>query len=1008
MAVQDDIQQVISNAGLQALGIASPMLSVHWTDNHESGAVTESAQPLTVSCTNEWLAPVAGFLSVGAGWEKIILPSGDHITAGSVILRVFPQVYLRLQRLYATIIEGKTADTHIPDRPVPYYFVYTNNTNVGGGPEGGKIFAGQSVSLHGDLTIHDEHGFPIDPVSVANIFDQLVDTHQTLESKELLATSPTPQANRQLKHIGDLGSGNTLLHVTDMFNVPFDNNTPDITNLNVISAAHGVFSVTNTSNAILRNNTSDNKILFGSAISGTLGTSFTIPTPALTLRRDFLRLFVVKDFHELLIGTRDSGDAADSIEPRPQVRDNENISFVFNGNSSMGVASEILTNNTTKNVVVSPTINTDFTLPSDGSIANSQWPNFPTGIPVNSDTINSSIEADFNPTAHFIDGSEADIVLILSGLSPGQAVRVYNREFLAGAREGRGDGSGAVVTDASGKVALRLVDPLGLVQLGLPTSLPTTPNLHTDVIVVNSNNQARVFGNVTCIVGAKAALSAEETNLLSAETNQFNTAQFKGISHSGINGLSTVIVPLTGSTLDMILALSSEGDPRDAPRMPTMARSETIVAGSNSGTWNALLSGMWLRKDSRNSLHRLGSPGSHGGKDFQNLAITSTGGRISYDIARMGLKHAKNIAERLIELAGNDWNIPSAASGNSIVVSVLQTIAPKCETPEFSLVTLNFPATFSDFVDSINLGNLIDPMPDPLKTQLQNALNSLKTNANADRLYEEMKWEYSASKHGRRDTFWAVKSIIPKARQLIYIEGSFFGKTDYDTETNDFIEIIKNQLTAHPNLKLIIALTKEPIYGKGYETFKAREIVKRKELIDNLKTHAPDRVLAYHPIGFPGRPLHLNTNVIIVDDIWALIGSSSFRRRGFTFDGSVDIVCFDKNLSNGRGASMQNLRKGLMQVHLNQNNTVSGAFPDANLVRLNNMHSAFSTLKEILVNGGSGLIEEIWDGKIPGRSEVNSSAYPTDDIADPDGRDFDVFAGTLLSFLNGLSTAPPP
>ena len=108
------------------------------------------------------------------------------------------------------------------------------------------------------------------------------------------------------------------------------------------------------------------------------------------------------------------------------------------------------------------------------------------------------VRAALAPKASFITGTGADVALTLNGLTAGQAVRVYNRVFLPDAREGRGNGAGGVVTSGTSLI-LVLPDPLALVERGLP---PPTPAqladkvLHADVVVVNSQGDARVFGNI--------------------------------------------------------------------------------------------------------------------------------------------------------------------------------------------------------------------------------------------------------------------------------------------------------------------------------------------------------------------------------------------------------------------------------------------------------------------------------------------------------------------------------
>jgi hypothetical protein len=162
-----------------------------------------------------------------------------------------------------------------------------------------------------------------------------------------------------------------------------------------------------------------------------------------------------------------------------------------------------------------------------------------------------------------------------------------------------------------------------------------------------------------------------------------------------------------------------------------------------------------------------------------------------------------------------------------------------------------------------------------------------------------------------------------------------------------------------------------------------------------LQEAAPSRVVAFHPIGFPGRPLRLMTNVTIVDDVWAMIGTSASRRRGLTFDGGLDVVLFDTTVKDGRGAAIADLRRRLMAAYLNvppppAATTGSFPIPHPSWVRLLDAHSAFKVCQELLANGGIGLIEPIWNGHVPGTREITT--FPNENIADPEGREFSTLA----------------
>jgi hypothetical protein len=165
-------------------------------------------------------------------------------------------------------------------------------------------------------------------------------------------------------------------------------------------------------------------------------------------------------------------------------------------------------------------------------------------------------------------------------------------------------------------------------------------------------------------------------------------------------------------------------------------------------------------------------------------------------------------------------------------------------------------------------------------------------------------------------------------------------------------------------------------------------------------------VVVFHPIGFPGRPLRLMTNVVVVDDVWALIGSSTIRRRGMTFDGGVDVALFDRTIRDGHGAAIRDLRRRLMAAHLGVKPPATGEVPHANWVQLNDGPSAFRAIKQLLDQGGAGMIEPLWDGHIPGVTPIPSSSFPSDNVADPEGRSFNTVVALIVAALASVATPP--
>jgi hypothetical protein len=1029
----NDIQQGLSNVGFSLLGLAAPLLAVRWTVGSDP-IEPAGGGGLSLTATEPWASPAAGVLTVDGGADRILLPTGQA-PAGASVLRLHPQVYLRLVRLYASFLEGRTDGLDLTVRPVPYFFVYSGATNPGQAASG-AVKAGDPLKLAGTLTVHDRHGLPIDPVAVACVFDALLTAFPTLEPRAGLSTPATPAAGRQLNRIANFGAAGKRLRLADPHGQPHDGS--QLQNLTPLAASVGLFSTTSTS--ITKATGAPPDLRLGPATNGLLGEAFTLPAApagAPTLRRDFYSVMVV-DLKPFLIGSRPPDDPAAALEPLPEVRHQESVAFSLDGAMALGGANKILgqTPPLTDAFAVAPALRGDFTLPADSQEATAHWPAFPPGLVPATDTIPATLRDAFTPAARFISGSGsgADVALILNGLTAGQAVRVYNRVFLPDAREGRGDGAGAVVggtAGSQGSVTLVLADPLGLVERGATPSLPTEATLHVDVVVVNSKGDARVFGNITAPIAPPGPAPAVTTG-----TNPFaSPAIDRGTAPAGVLGLTGRPLPGVTDPLGLALALSGEGSPREAPRLPTMARRDAVVASASgtgaARTWKGQASGAHLVPGAINSLHRKGSPGSPGGRELQTVAVETGGGRLAYDLARAALRRTRHLLPRLILIENDRWAppaAPAAAAGGTISGAVLQTVAAGAETPELTafesqLTGPDFPQTWAQVVDKVfdklpDMPTIPKPLPDFLTTSIKKIHDDLVNSPNHVRMYEEFKRDCSATFRGRRDALWALTRALGAARELIYIEGPAFSATGYGTPAvpTDLVETIRQRLRAAPGLRVVLCLSKELDYGPGYEMLAAREYAQRLAAVQRLQDEAGSRVVAFHPIGLPGRPLRLMTNVVVVDDLWALVGTSAFRRRGLTFDGGLDVSLFDGAIRDGRGAAIATLRRRLMAGHLGAAAPLppgAGApvpVPHPTWVRLADAHGAFSAAQDLLRQGGAGLIEPLWDGRVPGVEPIDPhvTAFPADAVADPDGRNVNAFVQLILAAFAGLATPPPP
>jgi hypothetical protein len=200
-------------------------------------------------------------------------------------------------------------------------------------------------------------------------------------------------------------------------------------------------------------------------------------------------------------------------------------------------------------------------------------------------------------------------------------------------------------------------------------------------------------------------------------------------------------------------------------------------------------------------------------------------------------------------------------------------------------------------------------------------------------------------------------------------------------------------MNALPGLRVIICVPKYADFAPGYEQLAADEILDRYNIIVGQPSATPPisnqlvmaQTVSFHPIGFPGRYARVESHVVIVDDRWALVGGSSFRRRGFAFDGSSDLVLTDTALTNGRSAAIRDFRRSLMAARLG----IPADADHPSYVLLNDGCKSFDLVRSMLQSGGIGYIDLLWNGQTAGlpTPQVTQGTNPSPiDLSNPDGR----------------------
>jgi hypothetical protein len=568
---------------------------------------------------------------------------------------------------------------------------------------------------------------------------------------------------------------------------------------------------------------------------------------------------------------------------------------------------------------------------------------------------------------------------------------------------------------------------------------PADAILHFDLLVAPrpmlTRAQPRLFGGLQVAVPSPTPPGALVAG--AAAGNAIGTVipadpGFLGTCHAPILGIGTAPAAGTAGAPDWsdpataANLLLGEGSPREAPYYPSMARRESMLAlriqttapdASGSGSppgdaWSGVLTGGRLTRESLTADYRLGNPGQAGGPELHVTGVRIADA-LAYDLAHAAIRRTRLLIigseldpgsgsfeftwPRIAALANDDWdpaNITPAAVAPSTAGAVLQTIAADCETPLLKLAIdenelADLPDDWAEFV--ADLPSWL-PAPNPTGPPMPND----------PEVFAHFKRECYSAWYGRRDAQWALRRAIAHARDLIYIETPAFASTAYgpdDPASWDLVDALLARLAQRPGLRVVVAVSKELDYPAHFNAFAAQGYAARDTAVGALAAASGGRFLAFHPIGFSGRPLQIRSTTVIVDDVWCMVGASALRRRGLTFDGATDIVSFDRSLVDGRSSAIAQFRRQLMGMHLNVGPTPPAAPPttpaNPTWVRLAQTDQAFAAVDEVLADGGRGLIEPLWNGP-----ENVAALKP--EHADPDGREVDKALDAILTILGNL------
>jgi phosphatidylserine/phosphatidylglycerophosphate/cardiolipin synthase-like enzyme len=207
--------------------------------------------------------------------------------------------------------------------------------------------------------------------------------------------------------------------------------------------------------------------------------------------------------------------------------------------------------------------------------------------------------------------------------------------------------------------------------------------------------------------------------------------------------------------------------------------------------------------------------------------------------------------------------------------------------------------------------DLPDKLPDPPNAGTH-AVQVLRT-------YPARLRRYPFAPLGERSIAHAYRKVLARARRLIYVEDQYLWAP--------FVaDLLADAMRENPDLHLIAVV---PRYPDKEGASRLPSLVGREQAIKVCRLAGHERFAIYDIENTAGTPVYVHAKVVVVDDVWAMIGSDNLNRRSWTHDSELSCGVLDAErdprepsdpagLGDGTRIFARNLRLQLWREHLDR------------------------------------------------------------------------------------------
>jgi phosphatidylserine/phosphatidylglycerophosphate/cardiolipin synthase-like enzyme len=188
------------------------------------------------------------------------------------------------------------------------------------------------------------------------------------------------------------------------------------------------------------------------------------------------------------------------------------------------------------------------------------------------------------------------------------------------------------------------------------------------------------------------------------------------------------------------------------------------------------------------------------------------------------------------------------------------------------------------------------------------------------RTYPARLRRYPFAPHGERSIAPAYQKAFARARCLVYLEDQYLW-------SRPVAGIVASALRDKPDLHVIAVVPRYPDSDGAITQMPG--VLGRHDVVRACTAAGGERFAVYDLENHQGTPVYVHAKAVVVDDVWAMVGSDNLNRRSWSHDSELSIAVLDSEpdtreprdpagLGDGARTFARDLRLRLWREHLDR------------------------------------------------------------------------------------------